>query len=67
MLKLSNVRDTIIGDNLIRGVSGGERKRVTIAEMIMGFSRVLVLGEWMSPSKAWGAGGGILRLRSLHA
>ncbi len=63
MLKLTNAQDTILGDNLIRGVSGGERKRVTIAEMIMGFSRVLVLGEWVPPpppplpSNAWGAGG----------
>ncbi len=46
MLKLTNAKDTILGDNLIRGVSGGERKRVTVAEMIMGLSRVLVLGAW---------------------
>ena len=44
MLKLSNAENTFIGDDLIRGVSGGERKRVTIAEMIMGLSKVLVLG-----------------------
>jgi hypothetical protein len=30
LLKLSNAKDTILGDNLIRGVSGGERKRVTL-------------------------------------
>lgn len=29
---LSHTRDTIIGNDLIRGVSGGERKRVSIAE-----------------------------------
>ncbi len=44
MLKLTNAENTFIGDDLIRGVSGGERKRVTIAEMIMGMSRVLILG-----------------------
>ena len=44
LLKLSNAEDTFIGNDLIRGVSGGERKRVTIAEMIMGVARVLVLG-----------------------
>ena len=45
VLKLSNAIDTYIGDELIRGVSGGERKRVTIAEMIVGLNRVAVLDE----------------------
>ena len=44
MLKLNNAENTFIGDDMVRGVSGGERKRATIAEMIMGQSRVLVLG-----------------------
>lgn len=29
---LSHTRDTIVGDDYVRGVSGGERKRVSIAE-----------------------------------
>lgn len=41
---LSNAAKTIVGDNLIRGVSGGEKKRVTLAEMMMGNPRVLLLG-----------------------
>jgi ABC-type multidrug transport system ATPase subunit len=35
-LGLSRVADTLVGNNLIRGISGGERKRVTSAEMLVG-------------------------------
>ncbi|GJQ10602.1 hypothetical protein GpartN1_g2393.t1 [Galdieria partita] len=35
-LKLTHSLDTPLGNNKIRGVSGGEKKRVTIAEMFMG-------------------------------
>lgn len=31
---MSHVRDTIVGDAAVRGVSGGERKRVTIQEAL---------------------------------
>ena len=35
-LGLSNAADTLIGNAVVRGVSGGERKRVTSAEMLVG-------------------------------
>ena len=35
-LGLSIAADTLIGDAVVRGVSGGERKRVTSAEMLVG-------------------------------
>ena len=45
LLRLTDAEGTFIGNEMIRGVSGGEKKRVTIAEMIMGIARVLVLGK----------------------
>lgn len=33
---LARVADTMVGNALLRGVSGGERKRVTSAEMLVG-------------------------------
>ena len=35
-LGLSNAADTMVGNTIVRGVSGGERKRVTSAEMLVG-------------------------------
>jgi ATP-binding cassette subfamily G (WHITE) protein 2 (SNQ2) len=34
MLNISRVSETLVGDEFVRGVSGGERKRVSIAEML---------------------------------
>lgn len=34
MLNISRVSETLVGDEFVRGVSGGERKRVSIAEMM---------------------------------
>ncbi len=33
MLNISHTRKTMVGNEFVRGVSGGERKRVSIAEM----------------------------------
>lgn len=42
---LPSLADTLIGNDLLRGVSGGEKKRVTIGEGIMTRARVLCLDE----------------------
>ncbi|KAM0324525.1 hypothetical protein ACHAQA_007910 [Verticillium albo-atrum] len=38
MFGISHTKNTRVGDDYIRGVSGGERKRVTIAEAALGYS-----------------------------
>lgn len=38
MFGISHTRNTRVGDDFVRGVSGGERKRITIAEAALGFS-----------------------------
>jgi ABC-type multidrug transport system ATPase subunit len=43
---ISHVKDTLVGDNLIRGVSGGQRKRVTLAEKVASDScKVMLMDE----------------------
>ncbi|KAG6622190.1 ABC transporter G family member 31 [Phytophthora cinnamomi] len=42
---LHNCQDTIVGDAMTRGVSGGERKRVTTAEMEFGMKSVMLMDE----------------------
>ena len=32
-LALDNVGDTVVGDDNLRGVSGGQKRRVTVGEM----------------------------------
>ncbi|CAK4323708.1 unnamed protein product [Aphanomyces euteiches] len=44
-LGLTICKDTIVGDAMMRGVSGGERKRVTIGEMEFGMKQVSFLDE----------------------
>ncbi|GMF16503.1 unnamed protein product [Phytophthora lilii] len=45
MFGLENCKDTIVGNAMLRGVSGGERKRVTTGEMMFGPKRLLLLDE----------------------
>ncbi|ELU36663.1 ABC drug exporter AtrF [Rhizoctonia solani AG-1 IA] len=35
MLNIAHTRNTVVGNEFVRGVSGGERKRVSIAEMMV--------------------------------
>uniref|UniRef100_A0A803M6Z8 ABC transporter domain-containing protein n=1 Tax=Chenopodium quinoa TaxID=63459 RepID=A0A803M6Z8_CHEQI len=45
ILGLDNCADTIVGDNMRRGISGGEKKRLTIGEMLAGPAKVLLMDE----------------------
>jgi ABC-type multidrug transport system ATPase subunit len=44
-LGLSNCADTIIGDATLKGVSGGEKRRVTLGEMLVTGANVVALDE----------------------
>ncbi|TMW64830.1 hypothetical protein Poli38472_008997 [Pythium oligandrum] len=44
-LGLENCQDTVVGDAMVRGVSGGERKRVTTGEMAFGNKYVTLMDE----------------------
>ncbi|KAL0341974.1 UNVERIFIED_CONTAM: ABC transporter G family member 35 [Sesamum calycinum] len=45
ILGLKECRDTIVGDQMKRGISGGQKKRVTTGEMIVGPSKTLFMDE----------------------
>lgn len=46
-LRIENTMETIVGSTILRGVSGGERKRVTIGEMFINMvGGVLVMDNW---------------------
>ncbi|XP_074361616.1 ABC transporter G family member 29-like [Apium graveolens] len=45
ILGLDVCRDTIVGDDMIRGISGGQKKRVTTGEMIVGPCKTLFMDE----------------------
>ncbi|POM64613.1 LOW QUALITY PROTEIN: ATP-binding cassette (ABC) Superfamily [Phytophthora palmivora] len=44
-LGLQNCWNTVVGDNMVRGVSGGEKKRVTTGEMVLGFQPAVFMDE----------------------
>ncbi|XP_043709771.1 pleiotropic drug resistance protein 1-like [Telopea speciosissima] len=45
ILGLEVCADTLVGDQMLRGISGGQRKRVTTGEMLVGPARVLFMDE----------------------
>ncbi|KAK1698687.1 hypothetical protein QYE76_015384 [Lolium multiflorum] len=45
VLGLDICADTLIGDDMIRGISGGQKKRVTTGEMLTGPARALFMDE----------------------
>ena len=46
LMGLYHVRNTVVGDAMLRGVSGGEKKRVTIAEGLLANSGLMVLDDY---------------------
>ncbi|KAJ1260559.1 hypothetical protein BS78_10G241900 [Paspalum vaginatum] len=45
ILGLQLCGDTLVGNDMARGISGGQRKRVTIGEMLVGPAKVLLMDE----------------------
>ncbi|XP_065849684.1 pleiotropic drug resistance protein 1-like [Euphorbia lathyris] len=45
ILGLEKCADTMVGDEMRRGISGGEKKRLTIGEMLVGPARALFMDE----------------------
>ncbi|KAL3528819.1 hypothetical protein ACH5RR_008141 [Cinchona calisaya] len=45
ILGLEICADTMVGDEMVRGISGGQRKRVTTGEMLVGPTNVLLMDE----------------------
>jgi ABC-type multidrug transport system ATPase subunit len=45
LLHLEGCADTLVGNDLVRGVSGGEKKRVTVAEALVSNARLFCMDE----------------------
>ena len=63
MFGMSHVRDTIVGDAAVRGVSGGERKRVTISEALVTRASVIA---WDNSTRGLDASTALDYARSLR-
>jgi len=62
-LGLAHVKDTFVGNEVIRGVSGGQRRRVTLGEM-MTFNTPLLCGDEISTGLDTASTVDILRILS---
>ena len=60
---LSHTRNTKVGNDFVRGVSGGERKRVSIAEMALAGSPI---AAWDNSTRGLDAGTALEFVRSLR-
>lgn len=60
---LSHTRQTIVGDDYVRGVSGGERKRVSIAEIALSES---ALSAWDNSTRGLDAESALNFVRRLR-
>ncbi|CAL5429119.1 unnamed protein product [Camellia sinensis] len=45
ILGLDICEDTLVGDDMLKGISGGQKKRLTTGELLVGPSRVLFMDE----------------------
>lgn len=45
MLGLDHIRGTVVGDQVVRGISGGQRKRLSIGVEIIGLPTIIFLDE----------------------
>eukprot|EP00854_Cymbomonas_tetramitiformis_P016093 gene16093-19088_t len=45
MLGLDHIRGTVVGDQVVRGISGGQRKRLSIGVEIIGLPNIIFLDE----------------------
>ncbi|XP_071742297.1 ABC transporter G family member 32 [Rutidosis leptorrhynchoides] len=45
ILGLDTCENTMVGDEMLRGISGGQKKRLTTGELLVGPSRVLLMDE----------------------
>lgn len=62
---LKDCADNLVGDDLVRGISGGEKRRVTIAIQILTDPRILLLDEPTSGLDAFTASSIMTVLRGL--
>lgn len=62
-LGISHTHDTLVGNEFVRGVSGGERKRVSIAEILVNRASVVA---WDNASRGLDASTALEFVRSVR-